>query len=514
MHPVHHARNTPDKPAFIMANSGLSVSYAELNDRSQRCAQMLHADGLRTGDTIAICMENNPAYFELCWAAQRSGLYYTCISNKLGASEALYIIEDSGAKAVFLSPSQAAIAPAVKAQVAPSVKLYAVNGAVEGFSEYESRRDQYAAEDIPGAVSGTDMLYSSGTTGRPKGVRVPLPGVPIDEANELLLKLGQFYGLNGESVYLSPAPLYHAAPLRYSMLVQRLGGTVVVMEHFDAEQALKLIETYKVTESQWVPTMFVRMLKLDPEVRARYDLSSHRCAIHAAAPCPRQIKKQLIEWWGPIVEEYYAGSEGNGATVINSKDWLENEGSVGRVLFGEVHICDDDGNEVPVGQEGTIYFFGGVPFEYYNDPEKTAASRHPTQPWTTLGDVGYVNENGFLWLTDRKANMIISGGVNIYPQETENLLITHPKVMDVAVFGVPDPDFGEAVKAVVQPMDMNEAGSELAAELIQFCKDNLSHIKCPKSVDFQSELPRHPNGKLFKRLLRDKYWEGHESRLV
>lgn len=515
MHPLIHAQNHPDKPAFIMAGSGLAVSYAELNENSQRCAQLLRSLGLKTGDTIAICMDNNPAYFELCWAAQRSGLYFTCVSNKLSAPEVLYIIEDSKARAVFLSPSQAAVAAGVREGVGDGVHLFAANGSIEGYPGYEEARDRCPAEDVPDATSGTDMLYSSGTTGRPKGIRVALPDTPIEECNPLLLKLGMFYGLNENSVYLTPAPLYHAAPLRYSMLVQRLGGTVVVMEHFDPEQALALIEKYRITESQWVPTMFVRMLKLDPAVRTRFDLSSHRCAIHAAAPCPKEIKKELIEWWGPIVEEYYAGSEGNGATVINSADWLNNEGSVGRILFGEIHICDDDGNEVPTGQEGTIYFSGGTEFEYYNDPEKTAGSRHPTQPgWSTLGDVGYVNEEGFLWLTDRKANMIISGGVNIYPQETENLLVTHPKVMDVAVFGVPDPDFGEQVKAVVQPIDMADAGPDLEIELIEFCREQLSHIKCPKSVDFQAELPRHPNGKLFKRLLRDKYWTGRESRIV
>ena len=287
----------------------------------------------------------------------------------------------------------------------------------------------------------------------------------------------------------------------------------IVMERFDPEWALALIEQYRVTHSQWVPTMFVRMLKLPAEARARHDLSTHRLAIHAAAPCPRQVKRAMIEWWGPIVQEYYAGSEGNGLCAINSADWLAHEGSVGRPVFGMPHILDAEGRELPPGQEGTIYFSDGVEFVYHNDPAKTAESRNALG-WTTLGDIGYLDAEGFLYLTDRKANVIISGGVNIYPQEAENLLVTHPKVMDVAVFGVPDEEFGEAVKAVVQPIDMGEAGPELEQELIDYCRDHLSHIKCPRSVDFEAELPRHPTGKLYKRLLRDRYWTGHESRIV
>jgi len=286
-----------------------------------------------------------------------------------------------------------------------------------------------------------------------------------------------------------------------------------VMGKFDPENALRLIEKYNISHSQWVPTMFVRMLKLPAETRDKYDLSSHQYAIHAAAPCPKQIKREMIEWWGPIIYEYYAGSEANGLTALNSEEWLQNEGSVGKVLFGEIHICDDDGNEVETGQEGTVYFGNGPEFEYHNDPEKTAGSRHP-KGWSTLGDVGYVNDEGYLFLTDRKANMIISGGVNIYPQETENLLVSHPLVMDVAVFGVPNADFGEEVKAVVQLRDPSQASQHVADELIAYCRERLSHIKCPKSIDFEAELPRHDNGKLYKRLLKERYWKGHDSRIA
>ena len=286
----------------------------------------------------------------------------------------------------------------------------------------------------------------------------------------------------------------------------RVGVQVVVMEHFEAERALQYIQDYRITHSQWVPTMFVRMLKLPQEVRLKYDVSSLQCAIHAAAPCPIPVKEQMIEWWGPVIYEYYAGTEGNGFVQLNSEEWLAHKGSVGRPLGCEIHICDDEGNELPVGEPGTIYMSGGGEFEYYKDDEKTAGSRHP-QGWTTLGDVGYLDEDGYLYLTDRKHFMIISGGVNIYPQEAENVLITHDKVMDVAVFGVPNEEFGEEVKAVVQPKDMADATPELAVELMDYCRSKLSHIKCPRSVDFREELPRHPTGKLYKRLLKDEYWQ-------
>ena len=512
MHPSVYARSQPGKAAYIMAGSGTVVSYGQLEERSRRCAQLLRGLGLGTGDTIAICMDNNPRYFELCWAAQRSGLYYTCVSNRLTAPEVEYIVRDSGARVLFLSVSQRAIA-AELAHSLDDLERFSVDGSINGYLDYESTRDRFPAEPVADETSGSDMLYSSGTTGRPKGIRVALSGLAIDAPSPLLQIIGGYYGFGEDTVYLSPAPLYHAAPLRFCMTAQRCGGTVIVMEKFDPEWALALIEQYRVTHSQWVPTMFVRMLKLPAEARARHDLSTHRLAIHAAAPCPRQVKRAMIEWWGPIVQEYYAGSEGNGLCAINSADWLAHEGSVGRPVFGMPHILDAEGRELPPGQEGTIYFSDGVEFVYHNDPAKTAESRNALG-WTTLGDIGYLDAEGFLYLTDRKANVIISGGVNIYPQEAENLLVTHPKVMDVAVFGVPDEEFGEAVKAVVQPIDMGEAGPELEQELIDYCRDHLSHIKCPRSVDFEAELPRHPTGKLYKRLLRDRYWTGHESRIV
>ncbi len=513
MHPSVYARSQPDKAAYIMAGSGTVVSYGQLEERSRRCAQLLRGLGLGTGDTIAICMDNNPRYFELCWAAQRSGLYYTCVSNRLTAPEVEYIVRDSGARVLFLSVSQRAIA-AELAHSLDDLERFSVDGSINGYLDYESTRDRFPAEPVADETAGSDMMYSSGTTGRPKGIRVALSGLAIDAPSPLLQIIAGYYGFGDDTVYLSPAPLYHAAPLRFCMTVQRCGGTViVVMDKFDPLESLRLIDKYRVTHSQWVPTMFVRMLKLPPEQRAGFDLSSHRAAVHAAAPCPVEVKQQMIDWWGPIVQEYYAGSEGNGLCAINSADWLAHEGSVGRPVFGVPHILDTDGRELPPGQEGTIYFSDGVDFVYHNDPAKTAESRNALG-WTTLGDIGYLDAEGFLYLTDRKANLIISGGVNIYPQEAENLLVTHPKVMDVAVFGVPDEEFGEAVKAVVQPLDMGEAGPELEQELIDYCREHLSHIKCPRSVDFEAELPRHPTGKLYKRLLRDAYWGGKQSKIV
>ena len=368
------------------------------------------------------------------------------------------------------------------------------------------------ATRIADEVAGNDMLYSSGTTGRPKGVKIPFLREPIDAISPLLEVSRKVYGMDENTVYLSPAPLYHAAPLRFNMTVMRLGGTCVIMESFDPERYLALVQEHRITHTQLVPTMFVRMLKLPPEVRARYDVSSLRCAVHAAAPCPVPVKQQMIEWWGPILYEYYAGTEGNGLTLVTSPEWLERPGTVGRAVVGKLHICDDDGNELPPGEQGTIYFSDGRPFEYHNDPDKTAqaTNRHG---WTTLGDVGYVDEGGYLFLTDRKAFMIISGGVNIYPQEAENVLVMHPKVADVAVFGVPNEEFGEEVKAVVQPRDMRDATPEFAAELIAWCRERLAHIKCPKSIDFEEELPRAPTGKLYKRELRDRYWKDRSTRI-
>ena len=501
-HPCFHAQTHPDKPAVIMTGSGTVVTYGELDAQSNRFAQLLRARGIGIGDTIALCFENHPEFFALCWGAQRAGIVYVAISSRLTPPEVAYIARDSGAKLLVGLNTLAHLLDAVAAEV-PEVPQLRLGGA--GEHDLAAALATMPATPIADERAGCDMLYSSGTTGKPKGVRVPLPDEPAIGFSPSLvaLTIGVF-GFGFDTVYLSPAPLYHAAPLRWSMGVQRLGGTVICMEKFDPEAALEAIERYKITASQWVPTHFVRLLKLPAETRARYDVSSLTAAVHAAAPCPVPVKQAMIAWWGPILREYYAGTEGNGFVYISSEQWLERPGSVGRALVGTLHICNEQGDEVPVGTEGQVFFEGGGAFHYHNDPAKTrdATNQHG---WTSLGDIGRVDEAGYLYLTDRKSFMIISGGVNIYPQEIENLLVTHPKVADVAVIGAPDPDMGERVVAVVQPADFAEAGPALAEELTAWLAPQLSRVKMPRQIDFRDELPREPTGKLFKRLLRDEY---------
>lgn len=501
-HPAHHARTMPDKPAVIMAGSGEVMTYAELDAASNRFAQALRARGLGIGDTVALCFDNHPVFFALCWGAQRAGLVYVAISCRLTAPEVAYIVSDSGAGLLVSTAVLGAMLDHVAREV-PHVPQLRLDGT--GEHDLRAALDAMPATPVADERAGVDMLYSSGTTGKPKGVRVPLPEDPaIGAPNSLVQMASAAFGFGAHSVYLSPAPLYHAAPLRWSMTVHRLGGTVVCMEKFDAEAALALIERWRVTDSQWVPTHFVRMLKLDEAVRRKYDLSSLACAVHAAAPCPVPVKHAMIDWWGPILREYYAGTEGNGFTFISSEEWLQRPGSVGRPLLGVLHICDENGDEVPPGTEGQVFFESETRFSYHNDPAKTreATNKHG---WTSLGDVGWMDDEGYLYLTDRKSFMIISGGVNIYPQEIENLLVTHPAVADVAVIGAPDADMGERVVAVVQPVDMARAGPALAAELIDWLAPQLSRVKLPRQIDFRADLPREPTGKLFKRLLRDEY---------
>ncbi len=440
MHPGIHAAEIPDKPAYIMANSGQVVSYRELNEASNRGAQLFRGLGLGLGDNIAIFMENNIAYLQICWAARRAGLYYTCISSYLTAEEVAYIVGDCGAKVFITSQAKADVAGELSGLMPGVEARLMVGEAIAGYRSYDGETAAQPDGPIADEYEGADMLYSSGTTGRPKGIKVPITGEPLGTPRSPVDLLGTLYGVTGETIYLSPAPLYHSAPLRFNMGILKKGATSILMERFDPEGALALIERHKVTHSQWVPTMFVRMLKQPAEVQRKYDLSSLRMAIHAAAPCPIEVKQQMIDWWGPVLSEYYAGTEGNGFCSINSEDWLRHRGSVGRALIGTLHILDDAGNEQPTGTPGAIYFADGPEFTYHNDPERTAQARN-SLGWSTLGDVGYQDEDGFLYLTDRKSFMIISGGVNIYPQEIENLLVSHPKIMDVAVIGVPDAEF-------------------------------------------------------------------------
>ena len=509
-HPGVHARTTPDKPAYIMAGSGEVTTYAELDARANQGARLIRSLGLQRGDGMAVMMTNSARYLEVMWAAERVGVYCTCISSALSADEAEYILRDGDCRLLVANAGVSVVAQALLPRIGDVARLMC-DGTVEGYHAYEAARDVQSPAALSDPESGSIMLYSSGTTGRPKGIRLPLPTEPFGSGVPKLVALGRaLYGFSPDTVYLSPAPLYHAAPLRWSMAVQQLGGTVVVMEHFDAQAALAAIERYRVTHAQWVPTHFIRLLKLPDDVRARYDLSSLRAVWHAAAPCPQPVKRQMIDWWGPIVHEYYAGSEGNGFCAISAAEWLARPGSVGRNLTAQTKICDEAGNEVPARTEGQVFFAGGGDFAYHKDPDKTraAANRHG---WTTLGDIGWVDEEGYLFLTDRKNFTIISGGVNIYPAEIENLLVTHPKVADVAVIGAPHEEMGEEVVAVVQPRDMAHAGPELAAELVAFARAHLSHVKTPRRVDFRAELPRAETGKLYKRVLVEEYRAGHPS---
>ncbi len=513
MHPTKLAQQNPDKPAYIMAESGQIVTRKEFDETSNQAAHLFRSLGLQRGDHIAILLENHPRFLQICLAAMRSGLYFTAISYRLQEHEVEYIVNDCKARVFITSVDRQGVVDKLIGKMEGVDHAYVLDGELAGYESWEEATAAMSTTPIDDESTGTSMLYSSGTTGRPKGVLKPLPEGGFQTQDDAPNLFAMLYGATEDSIYLSPAPLYHAAPLTFTLGFLLGGMTCVIMAHFEPEAALKAIQTYKVTHSQWVPTMFIRMLKLDEDVRLKYDVSSLACAIHAAAPCPIPVKEQMINWWGPVIHEYYAGTEGNGFVAINSQDWLAHKGSVGRPITAAVHIVDDEGNEVPVGETGTIYFEGGGEFEYYGDEAKTKESRH-AKGWTTLGDVGYVDAEGFLYLTDRKNFMIISGGVNIYPQETENILVTHPKVMDVAVFGVPNEDFGEEVKAVVQPKHWEDVGPALAEELIEFCRSEISHIKCPRSIDFEKELPRHPTGKLYKRLLRDRYWADHNKKIA
>jgi len=504
MHPSVHAQTHPDKPAVIVAETGEAISYAELDGASNRAAQLFRAHGLGHEGVVAFMLDNTPQYYGLTWGAQRAGLRYVCISSRLTQDETDYILENSGAKMLVVSAS---LAPAAQ-QLTTQIERYSMGGEIPGWPKIEDELAKMPATRIADERAGVDMLYSSGTTGRPKGVKVPLPEEQaIDATNSLVMLANAAFGINADSVYLSPAPLYHAAPLRWSMTVHRLGGTVILMKKFDPEGALAAIQHYRCNAAQFVPTHFVRMLKLSDDIRAQYDVTSMKSAIHAAAPCPVPVKQAMIDWWGPVLLEYYAGSEGNGMTFATSQDWLAHKGTVGRALNGVVHIVGEDNEtEVAVGEEGAVFFESDSVFEYHDDPEKTASSRN-SKGWSTLGDVGKLDDDGFLYLTDRKSFMIISGGVNIYPQEIENHLVTHPKVADVAVVGGPHEEMGEEVIAVVQPADMADATDDFRAELLSYAREKLSGVKIPRRIDFLEALPRHDTGKLYKRLLRDQYWE-------
>ncbi len=497
-----------DKPAVILHPSGTVVSFDELEARANRLAHYFRSAGLVEGDAVAILMENNEHIHAVMWAARRSGLYYVPINTHLTAPEAAYIIDNSAAKAIIGSAALRKTCENLAEHLPgglPELLLIAGPDAsdLEDWAPYPECVADQPDTPIDDEREGDLLQYSSGTTGRPKGIKRALPHVSPAEAPGMMSALVGFW-MHPDAVYLSPAPLYHTAPSVWSMTVQAGGITTVVLEKFDPEGCLDAIQRYRVTHAQFVPAMFTRMLKLPDSVRSSYDVSSLERVMHAAAPCPVEIKKQMIDWWGPIVDEYYASSEAIGSTLISAEEWLAHPGSVGKPMLCEIHILDEDGNELPTGQAGEIYFAGGYDFEYLNDAAKTAASRDK-HGWATVGDIGYLDDDGYLYLTDRRHHMIISGGVNIYPQEAENLLVTHPKVLDAAVFGIPDDEMGQSVKAVVQTVDPADATDEFADDLLGWLRERLTHYKCPRSISFEAQLPRTDTGKLYKNELVEKY---------
>ena len=509
MYPRVHAEKTPDKVAARVVETGEELTYAALDERSTRLAHALADAGLERGDVVALLTGNDLRAFEVYWAAVRSGLYVTAVNHHLAPDEVAFIVDDSGAKALIVAADKGGLAGAV-ADRTPTVTLRIVfGGELDGHEDYETVLARASAEPLADEPAGATMLYSSGTTGRPKGVRPPLPDKHVSEGADPLLGLIKAFGVDEGTVYFSPAPIYHAAPLRWCGGIHAYGGTVVMSQKFDPERSLAAIAEQGVTHGQFVPTMFVRMLKLDEDVRTAYDVSTLKVAVHAAAPCPIDVKQKMIDWWGPILVEYYAGTEGNGMTMINSEQWLSKPGSVGPAVMGTLHICDDDGHELGPEEVGTVYFERDhVPFEYHNDPEKTRNAQHPEYPtWTTVGDLGRVDADGFLFLTDRKSFMIISGGVNIYPAEIEAVLTLHEAIEDVAVLGIPDDEMGESVRAFVLPSASATPGPELEQEIIEFVRDRIAHYKAPRGVEFVDELPRTETGKLLKREIKDRYLE-------
>jgi len=509
------AKELPDRPAVVMTESGQSLTYRELDQRSNQFAHALRAAGIRRGEHIAYLLENSTRVFDVVWGAYRAGCYYTPVNCRFNADEVEYVVRDSGAVALVVSARFRDVAEQVAARV-PGLRLrLATGGPVDGYASYDELVGSRPSTPIADESPGCRMLYSSGTTGRPKGVKRPLPTGTLDAIDPWLSTQARLYGWTGETRYLCPAPLYHGAGLWWTTAMHRLCASAHVMERFDAQGFLASIERYRITSTQVVPTMFVRLLRLPEASRTLYDLGSLTSVIHAAAPCPVEVKEAMIAWLGPIVVEYYAASEGNGSTFITTDEWRSHKGSVGRAVVGIPHIVGEDGTELPPGEVGVVYFQSttGEVFEYHNDPGKTRGSRLENG-WSTTGDMGYLDEEGYLYLTDRSSHMIISGGVNIYPQEAENVLATHDLVEDVAVIGVPNAEFGEEVKAVVQLRAGVGAGPAVEAELVAYCRERLAHYKCPRSVDFVDALPRGENGKLYKLALRKSYWEGRESLVV
>lgn len=499
-----HARERPDHLACIDASRGAQLDYRQLERRSRAAALLLRSGGLGRDEAVCFLMPNRLEFFELAWAAQRTGLRWTPLNTHLNGDDAAYIVGDTGATTIVADASLGELAETVAAAVPALVHRFSCNGSIPGYEPYEASRDRFLDEPLDDEAEGIDMLYSSGTTGRPKGVRFALPEGPIGTPGRIDVLTAEVYHGTSESRFLCPAPLYHAAPMRFSMAFQRLGATVVLFDRFDASQVLAAIDEYAITHTALVPTMFSRLLKLPAAEREAADTSSLQHVIHGAAPCPPDVKRAMIDWWGPVLDEYYAATEGIGYCSITSEEWLARPGSVGRPVRGRAHIVDEAGGELPPGSDGLIYFETFGRFEYHNDVDKTASVRN-AEGWVTLGDIGRVDADGYLYLTDREADLVISGGVNIYPREAEDVLITHPAVDDVGVIGEPEPELGERLIAVVALRPGYRPSAELADQLLAHCRARLSAYKCPRRIDFAERLPRLPTGKLVRRVLRDEY---------
>jgi long-chain acyl-CoA synthetase len=501
------ADDDPDRVALVEAGSGRELTYGELAARANQLTFGLRALGAGQGDVVAAVLGNEAAMLELYAAALQGGWYLTPINHHLTAAEIAYVVEDSGARALVCSERFGPACRDALAQLAAPPPAFAT-GVVEGLAPYESLLEGQPSTRPAERSAGSTMHYTSGTTGKPKGVRRALtPGLDPDLVAELFTGFLGLFGIpqRAAGFHLTSSPLYHTAVMVFTTTSIHNGQGAVLMERWTPEDTLGLIERHGVTTSHMVPTQFHRMLALPDGVRARYDVSSLTHVIHSAAPCPVDIKRRMLEWWGPVVYEYYAATEGGG-TIATPQEWLDNPGTVGRAWPNAgVKILDDDGQPCAPGEPGLVWMsLTQVDFEYHGDAEKTRSGRH--DGWFTVGDIGYLTEDGFLFLCDRKIDMIISGGVNIYPAEIEAALLRHPKVGDVAVFGVPDADWGEQVKAVVEPAAGVASGPDLERELLAFCETDLASFKRPRSIDFVAELPRDPNGKLFKRRLRDPYW--------
>jgi long-chain acyl-CoA synthetase len=505
-----HASRNPHAVAVQCAESGVSVGYGELDRRSIGIAQLLRDLGLGVDDAVAVLLPNSPDYLAVAWAALRSGLYLTPLNPYMTPDEIAYVVNDCGAKAVISDASYSGILEALPPRLVHCPVRLSFNGPAAGWLDLDAMLGRSSSGSLEQECVGAIHCYSSGTTGRPKGVKLARPLTPIEAGVQRdAATYARAYGLTDATVYLTPAPLFHSAVLHFSVAVLGQGGTVVLFEgKFDARRTLQAMERYRVTHSQWVPTMFSRMLQLPREELERFDLSAHVFALHGAAPCSMTLKHRMIDWWGSILIEAYGCTELYGFTMITAQEWLKHPGSVGKAALGTIHICDDSGAELPAGAIGNIYFEGEQArnFCYTSDPEKTRAAHHPLHDdWATVGDMGHLDSSGYLFLSDRKDFLIISGGINISPQAVEDSLSTHPLVDDVAVFGVPDSEMGEAVKAVVQLRDGANGSEQLAHELIEYTRGKVARHMMPRSVDFVSALPRLPNGKLYKRILRDRY---------